>query len=207
MAAIFTFDCPHCGTKKLAFELLYAAMPANLPHWNGYTVCQICSRGTSLLIAGRLDISPMQIKGNLAPHFHVVMWWPQGEEPVAPDYVPAGVAKAFEEGARSLRNASPNAAVAMFRRAVDVGLKLMAPDLTTNVMAHRIDALAKDGRLNKDLAAWAHEVKLDGNAALHDIEEFDFHVAQQLEKFTEMLLMYLFTLPGMIQAKRAETAA
>jgi hypothetical protein len=146
----------------------------------------------------------MQINGNLSPDFHVVMWWPQGEDPAAPDYVPKNVASAYEEGARSLRNASPNAAVAMFRRAIDIGLKVMAPDLTTKVMAHRIDALANDGRLSKDLAEWAHEVKLDGNEAMHGLEDFDFQAAQQLEKFTEMLLTYLFTLPGMISRKRGE---
>lgn len=49
-----------------------------------------------------------------------------------------------------------------------------------------------------DLADWAHQIRLDGRNAVHEEE--------RLSTFTNLILLYLFSLPGMIeQAQKATT--
>ncbi|MEX5486752.1 DUF4145 domain-containing protein [Proteus mirabilis] len=46
---------------------------------------------------------------------------------------------------------------------------------------------------------WAHIVRIDSNGAIHSDEEFTKEEAKQILGFTEVFLMYSFTLPAMIE--------
>ena len=90
-----------------------------------------------------------------------------------------------------------NAAGAMLRKSIDVGLKHVAPEAKGKLVA-RINKAADLGKITPELAEWAHHVRLEGNDAVHDEDPFTREQAEHLFKFTELLLMYLFTLPGML---------
>jgi hypothetical protein len=47
-------------------------------------------------------------------------------------------------------------------------------------------------------------VRVEGNAALHDPDEFNEDDAKALRFFTEMFLRYVFELPGAVRAFRGE---
>jgi hypothetical protein len=53
---------------------------------------------------------------------------------------------------------------------------------------------------------WAHAVRLGGNNALHDPEEFSEKDAGDLRVFTELFLTYAFMLPAMLKAHKEPAA-
>ena len=91
----------------------------------------------------------------------------------------------------------------MFRKALDTGLKHKFPEIEGNLFA-RIKAAEAKHELTPDLAAWANQIRLDGNDAAHEEEPFSQQDAKRLAVFTDMVLRYLFTLPGMLAQAQSE---
>ena len=101
-----------------------------------------------------------------------------------------------------------DAAGAMFRKALDVGLKVKFPEDSKGSLYERISRAAERHDLTPGLAEWAHKIRLDGNDAAHGEDPFSEEDAQRLQVFTELVFRYLFTLPGMMQeARQNETSA
>ena len=95
------------------------------------------------------------------------------------------------------------AAGMMFRKTLDTGLKAKFPDIK-GTLEKRIDKAAELRGLTPDLAEWAHRIRLDGNDAAHEEEPSEEEDASRLCAFTKMVLLYLFTLPGMLKKARGE---
>ncbi|RQZ18378.1 DUF4145 domain-containing protein [Burkholderia sp. Bp9031] len=89
----------------------------------------------------------------------------------------------------------------MFRRCLEIALKKYTPEIEAWKLEKRIDKLATEGKITKDIQAWAHRVRLDGNDALHEEEEFTKESAGELMEFTRLLLTYLYTLPEKIRLR------
>ena len=96
-----------------------------------------------------------------------------------------------------------DAAGSMFRSALEAGLKVKFPDID-GTLYERIKKAAAQQGLTPDLADWAHQIRLDGNDAVHGDEEFSKEDVERLHTFTELVFMYLFTLPGMLAKARDE---
>ena len=96
---------------------------------------------------------------------------------------------------------APEAAAMMFRKTLEVALKRIRPD-DNGTLKTRIDIAANAGAITKDLAEWAHRIRLDGNEAAHEEEPFSSDEVGALHRFTELVLMYLFSLPGMLKEWR-----
>ena len=97
------------------------------------------------------------------------------------------------------------AAGMMFRKALETALKAKFPDITGKLVV-RIDTAAKAGDLTQDMAEWAHQIRLLGNDATHEEEPFSEEDARSMHAFTDLMLQYLFTLPGMMAAARSPDA-
>lgn len=65
----------------------------------------------------------------------------------------------------------------------------------------RIDNLYKKGGITNTLAEWAHQIRLDGNEAVHEMEGTD-EEAREIVNFTKIFLQYVFELPDTIQKAR-----
>ena len=89
-----------------------------------------------------------------------------------------------------------DAAGSMFRAALESALKCRFPEISGS-LKERIDEVAKAHELTPALAEWAHKVRLGGNDAVHSDVPFSRTDAQDMYAFTDVLLRYLFTLPGM----------
>ena len=98
-----------------------------------------------------------------------------------------------------------DAAGSMFRKVLDTGLTAKFPNIA-GTLYERIKAAAKQHRLTPDLANWADQIRLDGNDAVHDGKPFSQEDAERLQTFTELVLRYLFTLPGMLDEARGAPA-
>jgi len=66
----------------------------------------------------------------------------------------------------------------------------------------RIDKLAAENLITPALKDWAHELRLDGNEALHGDQPADEELATRMERLTYFLLTYLYTLPAQVAAAR-----
>ena len=95
-----------------------------------------------------------------------------------------------------------DAAGAMFRTTLETALKIKFPKTKATNLKNRINKAVEQGNLTSDLAAWAHEIRLGGNDAVHE-ELLSEEEAQDLRDFTELVLLYLFTLPEKL--RRAQT--
>lgn len=133
----------------------------------------------------------------------ITEFFPPAKQASIPGHLPDNVAAYFSEAVANVKT-GPNAAGAMFRKSIDVALKHIDPDAKGNLVK-RIDKAANSGKLTADLAEWAHHVRLEGNDAAHDEDPFTPEEADELHKFTDLMMRYLFTLPGMLQARRSDS--
>ena len=199
---IFPEDCPHCHTQKAAFTIRGGCewrVSFDSQGVDLFGQCGNCrqgivarfylSMGQSLRMVLARKIRPDQV---FPPHFFG-----------APPYTPNNVAHYFIQGKKSL-GGNWDAAGAMFREALEVAMKEKFPDIpdTLNLFS-RIKKAAEQHALTPDLAEWAHHIRIEGNKAVHKgpYQEKD---ARELEAFTDMVLRYLFTLPGMLEERKRQ---
>jgi len=70
----------------------------------------------------------------------------------------------------------------------------------------RLEWLHENHKITPDIRSWADHVRVEGNAALREPEEFGEGDAKALRFFTEMFLRYVFELPGAVEEFRGKTA-
>lgn len=68
----------------------------------------------------------------------------------------------------------------------------------------RLAWLHENHRITPDMKDWADHVRIEGNEALHDEEDYNEVDAKTLRLFTEMFLKYVFEMPGEVEAFRLE---
>ena len=121
----------------------------------------------------------------------------------APKHTPENVARFFKQAMDNLPK-NWDAAGSMFRKALDTGLKNKFPEIKGDLKA-RIEKAAGQQKLTPELAVWAHQIRLDGNDAAHEENPFSKEDAEELSKFTELVFLYLFMLPGMLKEAQEKT--
>lgn len=219
--------CPHCLGENIAFNLEAAVqktpITSNNPRAAGplllttFWICQKCfggvcaeatieRLGTGTFISSISSMSSSNCS-NLDYKVLVKKWYPQPQPLEAPRLVPAPVTKAFIQGLSNLKQMMYEPSLMMMRKAVDLALKEIAPAAENLPLAKRIDKAVEAGLLTKDLAQWAHEIRIFGNEAVHDPVEVSEQEAAEIKDFTELFLMYVFTLPGMLAERRAKAPA
>ena len=201
--SIFTADCPRCGTRSVAFTIhgqvrFHKAIPSM---WDTFAICGRCSRGIVATFRTRSPEGPQ----NMAPP---ELRRPSEIAPLRrdsgpPTHTPEDVGNYFRQGRDSLQDGRWDAAGMMHRKAVETGLKVKFPDYDghDNFKA-RIKEAEKKGKLTSELAEWANHIRGLGNDAAH--ETFTEKDARTLDHFTELMLIYLFTLPGRLHAARKQ---
>lgn len=63
-----------------------------------------------------------------------------------------------------------------------------------------------NGILSPALVEWADAIWEDGNDASHDSDPFSKEEAERILSFNEIYLRYVYTLPGMLAERKAETS-
>ncbi len=95
----------------------------------------------------------------------------------------------------------------MYRKALDIGLKLVAPTVT-GVFKFRISELVKTRPPNRITRRVGRSdspsgFRLLGNEAAHDIDQPTRDELDALRDFSDLVLQYIFTLPAIVAARRA----
>lgn len=196
--------------------MTFVAAPRNSPNLvTAVFSCNGCRDITCVRIyEGPNDSAPLfQQTGNLeemAGYFNlaIVDSYPKTEEQTAPNFTSKTVERTYLQGVDNARRKQNDAAAAMFRKALDVATCELDENLQKLALAARINALFDAGRLTEDLKEWAHAIRLDGNKGAHGATELTDEEIAQLESFTELFLIYTFTLPAQVATKKmaAESA-
>jgi len=204
---IITHKCPHgeCLTEHIA---LWVVSLANV-HTQlvaAYLQCPKCKLPSVALLQtpGYPAEQLMQHGGDLTDiHCIIMAFWPEPPGPQIPDHLPPEVARVYLQAERNFPVAgNEEAAGTMYRKALDIGLKITAPSVGGTLKA-RIAELVKRHILTASLGEWADQIRLLGNDAAHDIDEPTRDELDALRNFSDLLLQYLFTLPTMVAARRA----
>ena len=203
--AILRRDCPHCPTAQVAFEIRWNEAVRRQPvAWKCAAVCGACD-GVICFVAifgpGRQNVAPMHSEGNIEPIWLVQTIWPSPAETSAPAHTPGAVARRFVQGENAFRRSDWNAAVAMYRSALDIATKGM-DGVPAGSFYERLQWLHGQHRITPDMRDWADHVRVEGNVALHDPEEFTEQDAKPLRLFAETFLRYVFELPGEVRSFR-----
>lgn len=122
----------------------------------------------------------------------------------APEYCPDSVASAFIQAEAAIKGRHWESAAAMDRRALEIATKEMAPEHGKLNLYQRIEKLAEAKKLTDSLKEWAHDLRIVGNDAVHEIDGVEEKEAIQAHELTRFILIYLYTLPAQVEHARAE---
>lgn len=183
--------CPHCQVAKPKLTKVWGEETHNSSGGNKRLwVVYLCSSCGGLL----LTVS----KGGTGKA-EITATWPTAE--VVPDELPQRAKEYLEQAISSL--AAPAGAVILAASSVDSMLK--AKGLTTGTLNTRIDKAAADHLITGDMAAWAHDIRLEANSQRHadDAGPLPGLVdAQRAIEFAQALAQFMFVLPAKVQHGR-----
>jgi hypothetical protein len=119
------------------------------------------------------------------------------------DTVPERAGEFLSQALGSLH--APVGAVMLAASSVDAMLK--EKGLKTGSLYARIDEAATTHLITDEMAAWAHEVRLDANDQRHADDNAPLPTKEDAERvieFTQALAQFLFVLPAMVTRGRAK---
>ena len=168
--------------------------------WDTFAQCGYCKRG----IVATFEVSDrIEPPSKLNEKRSLLCIAPKRPSSTAPKHTPANVARFFEQAMDNLPK-NWDAAGSMFCKALDTGLKSKFPEIKGK-LNDRIKEAAAQQKLTPDLAKWAHQIRLDGNDAVHEGDPFSKNDAEKLCDFTHLVFLYVFTLPGMLKEGQEKT--
>jgi HEPN domain-containing protein len=203
-----TRDCPHCGTKMVAFKSFGEhRLPLNSQQYTVGFSCGGCHGG----IIGEIRCTastPHATSGDLdtVGNIQVFQTYPVPVQTQSPRYLPENLDKFYQQAASSLSSGNHDASAMMSRKVLEVAVKAL-DSAGEGSLYKRIENLAKKNLITNDLKGWAHIIRDDGNTAAHEEEPVTKVFAQELLSFAEMFLMYTFTMPNMIKERRHDEAS
>jgi hypothetical protein len=175
------------------------------PQYQSYWLCGHCEKGVAMIVYGRnTNSGPMNVTGDAMQSFHFVERWPSVQPLSAPSHTPPSIASRFIEAEDSYKRQKWNSAAGMYRSALDIATKAMEPDWVKKSFYTRLQLMKESGRITTDMWDWATHVRLEGNDALHDPEDFIEGDTKPLRFFTEMFLRYIYELPGEVARLRSD---
>ncbi len=212
MAQTLVTNCAHCGAEQVAFTVCstYTHKIAR----NTYSILGACNACDDPILVKVAHISDGRsrlesLAGDLLQHEEILVgkMWPGLAAPQVPQNVPPKVASNYKEAAEAEKRRSWNAACGMYRRTLEIALKEFSPEIEAWKLEKRINKLAEEHRITPDLQAWAHELRLDGNDALHGDADATEEMTKQMGRLCYFLLIYLFSLPSQVASGRTRRSS
>jgi len=206
MFCTFTTTCPHCLSEQMAFSLQNSySRPNSEFHFMTFS-CNGCFGPIVLEVRQTSQVPPQNISGSLnqSPYARVIKTLPEIEESQAPINTPDRVARSFLEALDNQRRGNLTSAAMMFRRTLEQAIKAVDASLTGSLF-RKIEKLKDMQLLTPAMSEWAHAIRLDGNEGAHGDDEIAQDVVEDLHGFTELFLLYQFTLPQMLEAWKKRT--
>ncbi|WP_232829676.1 DUF4145 domain-containing protein [Rahnella sp. NRRL B-41462] len=135
--------------------------------------------------------------------FRLVDYFPKARSHTAPDDCPERAAKFFIEAKENLHKGNFETSVMLCRKVLDIATReILGDESKKEQLSQRISMLHGKGLITEQMKEWAHIVRIDSNGAVHSDEEFTKDDAEEMIGFTEVFLIYSFTLPAMVEANK-----
>lgn len=201
--------CPHCHTENVSFKSVCEYRNTNEPDiYTVFFVCGHCERGLVADIIAYTSPTPHQYGAGLENYGNhkIISIYPMPISPEAPQYIPDNIKNFFLQALLSLRHGNFDSSAMTSRKVLEIATKFINPDFKGKLF-DRIEELEKNGRITSSIKNWAHSIRLDGNEAAHDEKPTTQESAKELLDFVEMFLIYCFTLPGMLKARKINKKA
>lgn len=207
MATHFNGDCPHCQTRSAGFVVCFQwGDRKDAQQTNLLGVCGVCNSGLIIRAAYTRGPAPNLVQYTVdfpGDAFLVEESWPSYTAKT-PGGVSKNIEKFYLQGLENLHQSRWDAAGAMFRKTLDVATKAIDPEFRSLSLYSRINKLVDKGLLTSAMGDWSHEIRLDGNNAVHDEDPETEEDASRVQRFTEAFLNYAFTLPDMVLSSRSQ---
>ena len=211
-------DCPHCEAERVGFA--YGGEHRQGGHalptiWNTLFECRKCRAGVVIELQHRSSSveAPIACHGDPRDeHFTMLAVYPKPRPLDIPRHLPEEIKREYKEAVDSLRHQNFNTAGMVLRKvllrattALAAGTEITFTKRET--LESRIDTLAHHHLITPAMCEWAHQIRDDGNEANHEEDVvFDQSDAEQMQAFTELFLIYAFTLPERVRLARGTDA-
>jgi len=205
MAASFAGKCPHCFSENAAFTFVAEARTSDMDPtcFSVFLQCNLCRRGIEVYLKCLNQPRPNNYTGDMRKGpFQIFDVSPKPVTLTIPQHLPDNIANYYRQAVEAAQRTHWDACGAMCRKALDVATKEKGANASSGMKA-RLNELQTLGKLTPDLNEWGQAIWKDGSDASHDSDPFTEHEAKQILFFTELFLMYVYTLPGMLSARRA----
>ncbi|SNC62822.1 protein of unknown function [Marinobacter sp. es.048] len=203
-------NCPHCHAANVSFasfaDFLKPSDQSQKVFLTAFS-CGNCHSGyfaEFYFTAGK----PLHgTAGNLekVTGLDMIDEYPKPQSIEAPQYLPENIQAFFVQAAHTLNSGNLDASAMMSRKTLEVAVKKLHPEGTGNLFK-RIEKLYDLGIITNELKNWAHVIRDDGNEAAHEELPVTPEFADELLSFSELFLMYTFTMPGMVEAKKGKSS-
>ncbi len=209
--AEMVLTCPYCASARMTFDFIGQHLSEReLRIWKTFWVCRNCEEGVVVNLSGPDRFSPGDCRGDPRDggfYMHAIR--PEPQRILAPACVPDDIARDFKEATDNLRRKNWTSSGMMFRKVLQRSTSRLVPEdsgLKDMRLVQRIDALDERRLITPAMKDLAHRIRLDGNEATHEEdEEFSEQQAKWMKDFTELFLIYAFTLPARIEASNTAT--
>jgi hypothetical protein len=206
MSVVIVIDCPYCPAENSTFlfqhgyQMRSDAQRAYI-HWMLFR-CPRCSSGVTVRgVSHKYGVSPEQADGDVHDLLRYVEHFPKRAPIAAPGGLPPVIERLYIQAGECFQRKALDAACMTIRKTLEVALREKFGDFPGSLSQH-IQTLKIQHLLTDELAAWADEIRIDGNEAVHEAAEPDWENTWQMKEFLHVFLLYAFTLPAMIEQRK-----
>lgn len=212
----FSYDCPYCKTRSVAFTVTgfkkYAL--SNGVHSSLMANCNRCKYGviTNFFLT-RADTARLLESSSIAElstrdlseilDVSSLKFSPSPEPLDIPEHLPEDVEAELKNAEQlfalnGMENNFTKPAGNAYRTALEKALCHLADNPNRARLDKRIEKLFDDGKLTKDLKNFALHIRSLSAEASHAYNDFTLDELEELRLFIKLFLQYTFTLPAMI---------
>ena len=198
-----SIKCPYCQTEPAYFSSVCEFHQVDTENFTVFFKAHCCQKGVTALVYCVTTPSPHEFTGNLgdSDHHNVIMVLPQPQEVATPEHLPDNIKSIFLQAKDNIDRGQNDAAVPLCRRILDIATRTLGGD-KSKTLYERIEELAGKQTITPLLKDWAHTIRLDGNEGTHSDDLVEDADAEELFSFTELFLLYAYTMPKMLELKR-----
>ncbi|HGA3038663.1 TPA: DUF4145 domain-containing protein [Serratia marcescens] len=206
-------SCPHCLKDNAVLAGFSERKRSEMPIYDVAFACRSCEQAGIAVVFTRERSGPYYLSKqnsdiNLtvpdpAERFTLIAVHPKPISHTAPENTPPRAASSFVEARENIQRGRFETAVMLCRKVLDIATRtLLGDESDKESLSKRISMLHGKGKITEQMKDWAHIVRIDSNGAVHSDEEFSQEEAEEMIGFTEVFLIYSFTLPEMVKAKQ-----
>lgn len=199
----FSYDCPHCKIKNVAFTSFGEMQKIEERDYVTSFYCRNCRGGIIVETHTKGGNTAHKFDGDIRKNnlLEIIKVYPTDIKSNIPEYLPENICKFYLQAVNNYETKNYDASAIMSRKVLEVAVKTLDKESDGNLF-QRIEKLSAQNFITKDLKDWAHIIRDDGNTAVHENDPVTPTFAEELLLFTQMFLMYTFSMPNMVKEKR-----